>query len=161
MDDYFSSNNTYFLRTVYQTQIDKSLEKTIVSKINSALSSKSFKKVYSPSKAKKIISVYPNIAIDEEKNSGNMKIKVGIHGFYASKVSYKGPKLIESGKIALEQKTDHVNFTSIDSIKQFYDKEPFSFFLEIDVAGYENKDDIDNKLSEIIAEKLTAVLGLN
>jgi len=160
MDDYFSSNNTYFLRTIYQTQIDKSLEKMIVAKLNSSLSNKSFKKVLTPSKAKKILSIYPNITFEEEQDSGKMKIKVGMHGFFATKVSYKKSKLVEASKIALEQKTDHVNFTSIDSIKQFYDKEPFSFFLEIDVTGYEDKNDIHNKLSEIIAEKFTNVLGL-
>ena len=159
MDDYFHPNNFYFLRTIYQNEINSTFKKLLENNLHTHLKDNKMKKTSSPTKATKIINLYPNIELIED-TPGNIIINIGIHGYYASKASYSGLKLIKDGNTVLNQSSDLVSFTSINSIKKFYDKEPFSFFIKIEVTGYEDKNDVYNRVSEIISQKLINVLGI-
>lgn len=160
LGDIIGAKNSYFLRTIYQTHIDASLETMMIDAMNRSLKSNGLTRVSEPNRADHIISLYPNISYEEGSTPGNLTINVGMHGFFASKAKYNKPNLVENSQVVLTQKSDHVDFTSIDTIKEFYDKEPFSFFIEIEVKGYEDKNDVYEKLSEIIAEKAVNVLGM-
>jgi len=166
MDDYFSTNSRYYYRTMFQSDSDSELETLIDAQLKDFFRENNLFKAAKANSANKIINIFPRIEItdlvDESNNVIGMTINMGINGTLVTKSNYNNSfKLKNNGHAVLSQDTNSTTFVSMDTEKEFVDKEDFSYFLKLKVTNYEDRNLALDRVAELMAQKLFNILGMN
>ena len=162
MDNYFASQQTYYVRTIYQNDIDDILQETIEKTIDNYVIDNGYKLAKSPDQADKIILLYPrveqanNIA---DKKRKDMHFSITLNGFLSTKANTKNLANFNDKNLSVESNTSDISFSAITTSNLYYSKEPFSFSLQVDVDHANDKYDVYESVAKIFVNKTFNLIG--
>ena len=160
LDDYFATKKVYYVRTIYQKNVDRLLDKGIQSKIEQTLKSNGYTLTSTPSKADKIITLYPSISVSKNEKTNDVNYDVVFNGFVLSKSNNTKIKQYNKNKlVGYNVDTNSSKFSVLDLNSQLLDKEEFEFGINIEVNNASNDIGVSDSVSNIIVSKLFNVLG--
>ena len=161
MGDYFASKQTYYIRTIYQNNINSTFQSNIDDAISSYITDNNYVLATSPDKADRVITLYPNVqvpSIANESETNDMLFNITINGYVSTKADAQGQ--LKDEKLLKEHISDDMNFTAISSNNIYYNKEAFAFALQIDVDNVSDKYDVYETIAKTLASKMFNVIGL-
>lgn len=157
LDDYFQSDDSFFARTSFQTQNNEKFESYLQENINEYAKANGLNIVSNPTKASKILNLYPVIKVASDTKSAKMNIKVAVNGTYEVKINNSQ---INGNDVTSTSTLQDQSITAIKSEKLITSAQPFEFAIEIDATSFQDEYDIYKKASQIISDKLYNILGL-
>ena len=169
MDDYFATKQTYYVRTIYQNNIDATFQTNIDDAIRQYITDNNYTIATSPDKADKVITLYPNVEIPKvegEEQTGDMLFDITLNGYVSTKADAKGLVKVgdsinaEENDLLLEHNSSDMRFSSLSTANIYYNKEPFAFALQINVDNVSDKYDVYESIAKTFANKVFNVVGL-
>ena len=164
MDDYFASKQTYFIRTIYQNNINDVLQETIEKTINSYVTDNGYTLASSPDQADKIILLYPRIEEtnnEKDKQRKDMHFSITLNGYLSTKASTGNLANFNDKNLSVENNNSDLSFSALTTSNLYYSKEPFSFALQVDVDHANDKYDVYESIATIFVNKTFNLVGFS
>ena len=162
MDDYFASQQTYYIRTIYQNNIDNTLQENIENAIDNFVAQNGYQIAATPDKADKVIILYPRIeqpnsSTDEQRK--DMHFYITLNGYISTKSATQGLANFNKEELLIENNSSDTSFSSLTAANLYYSKEPFGFALQIDVDHANDKYDVYESIASTFVNKMFNVIG--
>jgi len=151
LEDKSTTNRDYYARYIFQNHLNNTLKSQIKAELDTVLKSNAYKKNSSTFKSSKTITLYPSVTVQEQGNDQYI-FKIAMNGTVATKSTLKN-----------NDQYHDTNITSYDVIKssdKIFDKEKFSFYLEINAIDQKDTTKMYSEIANILARATVSVLGL-
>jgi len=160
VDDYFSSNKTYFFRTIYQNNTDRFFTEGVNKEIKNYFNANNFKLASSANTADKIITIYPSVKTVVNEANNDIRYNIVINGYLTTKA--KNIKTHPSTDLTLDYKSaiGDTRFSAITLNNTVFSKEKFQFGLDIQVDNVADSKEVASTVADLTVSKLFNVLGL-
>jgi len=160
VDDYFASNKTYYVRTIYQSKTDRFFTTGISKEIKSYFKANGFKLARSASSADKIITIYPTVTVTKNEQTNDVQYNIVINGHLTTKA--KNLKVDDNKNLAVsyDSNVTQTQFTAISLNDLVFDKRKFQYGLTVQVDNVADEKEVASTVADITVSKLFNVLGL-
>lgn len=184
VEDYFKSNKTYYIRTIYQNNIGRFFEQGVREEIKKYFQVNNFKMVSSADKADKVITIYPSINVQKNDKTNDVQYTIVINGFATTKsknikISTNNKKIVKAftpnkdarfqfSALSINEKvipeytspTSGLHFSALTLNDTVFSKEQFQFGVTVSVDNITDEKEVDLTIADIVVSKLFNVLGL-
>ena len=160
VDDYFTSNKTYYFRTIYQNNTDRFFSNGVKDEIKKYFRANGFRLASSAANADRIVTIYPTVETTKNEESNDAKYSIVINGYITTKAT--GVKSSANEKITLDYNSSigDTKFSAITLNNTVFSKEKFQFGLDIQVDNVADEKEVATTVADITVSKLFNVLGL-
>ncbi len=157
LGDYFNTNDTYYFRTMFQTNSDPKLEAYIDAELSAYFKANNLKIATTPNKASKVINLYPSITITPNEDNTDMDVSFVVNASMLSKSSTGGgAKASNNADINV---TNH-NFHVVPTLGEYVEDENLVFTLGVHATSYEDEYAVYKKIADIMSARLFNIIGL-
>jgi len=183
VEDYFTSDKTYYVRIIYQNNVGRFLESGVRKEIKKYFAANHFKMVNSADKADKIITVYPSVKVTKNYQTNDVDYNIVVNGFATTKaqahLSTNYKKVVKVFKpekdakftfsaLSLDEKVvpdfnskqSGLKFTAITLNDTVFSKEQFQFGMLVHIDNIADEKDVELTVADLLVSKLFNTLGL-
>jgi hypothetical protein len=159
LNDYFSSKDEFYFRTIFQQKTDRAFESALDSEIKKYFLSNDYRLRSNPNSADKILTIYPSVEVIKDADENTITYNIVVNGFITTKSTYdKNTK--DGDKMILDNNSSSTEFTSIAFNNLLVDKEAFEFGMTVHADSVGDEQDLAATVADMMTSKLFNVIGL-